>query len=139
LGSSGTSKGQLVEGEAFTSGLDDASAGTFGETQSANREFGDLQQARVVGDGSDTNNDLAFVALSVTDESGKRHGGSVGARHQQTVEDDFVEFRASPSGEELVELDQQTQIGVITPGVGPNPLFLVFVNDGRQNRYMLFY
>jgi hypothetical protein len=44
---------KLVEGEALSTGLLDASAGGAGEAERGDRELGDVEEADVVGDGGD--------------------------------------------------------------------------------------
>lgn len=53
VGSSGETGSDLVDGEALTTGLLDASAGRGGEAESRNGELGDLEHTVVVSDGTD--------------------------------------------------------------------------------------
>ena len=53
VGSGGGTGSDLVDGEALTASLLDASTGRGSEAESRNRELGDLEHAVVVSDGTD--------------------------------------------------------------------------------------
>lgn len=53
VGSSGGAGGNLIDGEALTAGLLNASAGGGGEAESRNGELGKLEETVVVSDGAD--------------------------------------------------------------------------------------
>lgn len=55
-------KGQLVEGDDFTTGFQDAGASLLGDTESAQGEFGHLQQTDIVGNGADNGDNLLLLA-----------------------------------------------------------------------------
>jgi hypothetical protein len=102
---SGTLKGELVEGQNATTGLDDASTGSLGNAESAHVDLGDLQETGVVSDGANNDgNILGVLTLQVLADLGERDGGSVDAGHAESLEHDLVELRLSSAGQELVQL-----------------------------------
>jgi hypothetical protein len=106
VGTGGSTKGELIESEDFTTSLEDTSLGRLGETKGSNREFGDLQHARVVSDGTNNDNSLTLRVLGVTNDAGDRDWGSVHTGHKETLEDDLVEVGVSTASKEAVELDK---------------------------------
>lgn len=91
--------GKLVEGQALTAGLYDPGAGGSGEAESCNRQLGDLEEAVVIGDGSDNDNGLVLVALAGLlaggggNDARDGHRRTVDAGHEQTAEHGLVERR----------------------------------------------
>jgi hypothetical protein len=87
VGSGGGAGSNLVNGEALTTSLLDASASGGGEAESRNRDLGELEHAVVVSDGTDLSlvsessecgvwepyddNGLALVVLGVGDDLGE--------------------------------------------------------------------
>ena len=63
VGASRGTESELVESEALTAGLDDASAGGGGEAESADGHLGDLEKADIVGHAGNGGNCLALVGL----------------------------------------------------------------------------
>ena len=55
-------EGQLVEGENFTTGLENAFAGARGHVHGAERQLGDLVQTKIVGDRANDDGGLAIAA-----------------------------------------------------------------------------
>lgn len=105
--SSWCQQSQLIESQDFSAGLGDSCAGTFSDTESANLEFRDLEEAEIVGDGSDNDDDLVLLGLTGLDQAAnalERDDGSVDARHKQTLQNDFVEFLVSTAVQEAVQL-----------------------------------
>ena len=93
-------KGELVEGENLTAGLEDALLGGGGETEGGDRQLGDLKQTDVVGDGANGDNDLGVTVgriRSLLDNAGKGNGGAVGLGEEETVEDGL-----RPNGDKFV-------------------------------------
>lgn len=95
---------ELVERQDLPAGGDDAGAGALGDAERRDAELGHVEQARVVGDGSDNRGRLALLALHEFGELGERERGAVGLGHVEAAEDDGVELGVGPAGEELVEL-----------------------------------
>ncbi len=94
VGSSWSSESQLVQSESFTSGCNNASAGSGSETEGRNTELGNGQEAVVISDGTDNDNSLVVGLLRcVRNNSRDRDGGSVDAGHEKAAEDDLVEGR----------------------------------------------
>jgi hypothetical protein len=58
VGTSWGTKGELVEGKCLSTSLQDTLLGTLGKAKGSNRELGDLQQADVICNGADLNNDF---------------------------------------------------------------------------------
>ena len=83
----------------------DAGTGTLSETKSANGDLGDLKHADIVSDGTNNaGNLLLLVSAHVDDDLRERHGGNVGLRHVETLEDGLVEVGRSTTGKEAVDL-----------------------------------
>jgi len=92
----GTGRGaqsKLVQSQGLTTGLLDAGTGGSGETQSSDRQLGDVQETVVVSDGTDDNDGLALLGLGdVGSDARERDGGTVDARHKETAENSLVEL-----------------------------------------------
>ena len=58
VGTSWGTKSKLVEGKRLSTSLQDTFLGTLGKAKGGNRELGDLQQADVIRDGADLNNNF---------------------------------------------------------------------------------
>ena len=111
--------GELVESEALAPGADDARARALGEAEGADAEGRDLDHAGVVGDGAHHNADLGLLAGHVARDARQGHGGAVGARHVEALEDDLVELGVGAAGEEPVELDDQPEVHILGLGLSP--------------------
>lgn len=119
-GASGAALGELVKGQALTTGLDNAGTGSLGETEGSNLHGGDLEEALIIGDG--TNDDGNRVLLGgngqVLGKSAQGHGRAVNLAHAETLEDDLVEAGAGTAGQEAVQLNEEVQVDVVTLGRG---------------------
>ena len=116
VAASGGTQSKLVEGDGLTSGGDNASAGGSGEAESGDGELGEVQQALVVGDGTD-NNDGALVVLGgVGDNARQRHRGTVDLGHKQAAEHDLVEAAVGAAGQEAVKLHQELEVDIVALG-----------------------
>ena len=110
----GVAESELIEGEALTTGLDDAGAGGLGETKSAHGELGHVVKAGVVSDGTNDGGDAGgFLALGELDEALEGQGGLVAAGLHQTLGDDRVELGVSAAGQELVQAAEELQVRVL--------------------------
>ena len=107
VGTSGSTESKLIKGEDFTTSLEDAILGSLGETKSSNGELGDLQQARVVSDGTNNDNGLTLLGLGVANNAGDRDGRSVNAGHKETLKNDLVEVGISTTSQEAVKLERK--------------------------------
>lgn len=92
VGTSGSTEGELIESEDFTTSLLDAGASGSSETESSDGQFGDGQKAVVVGNGSNNNNSLSLLlVVHVGGDARQRNGGAVNARHEQAAQNNLVE------------------------------------------------
>jgi hypothetical protein len=101
----GTSRGtesQLIQGQDFTTSLQDTSLGGLGEVKSSNRELGEVKKTRIIGNG--TNNDNGLTFLVVLDNAGDSDGRTVDTRHKETLQDDLVEVGVGTTSKETVKL-----------------------------------
>jgi len=118
VGTGGETGGNLVDGESLTTSLLDAGAGRGGEAHGSDGELGELEEAVVIGDGADNDNGLALVVLRVglvgggSDDLGEGDRGAVDLGHHKTAEDNLVEGRIGAAGKELVQTNQQLNVGV---------------------------
>lgn len=93
VGTGRGAQGKLVQSQGLTTGLLDAGTGGSGETQSSDRQLGDVQETVVVSDGTDDNDGLALLGLGdVGSNARERDGGTVDARHKETAENSLVEL-----------------------------------------------
>ena len=104
----------MVEGETLTSSLDDSGSCGLSELESNNCHLWDLEQAGIIRNSGDDNSGLSRVWLHVLNKLRERQWSSVTSRSDQPLDDSFVELGSSPSGEELVELDQKLDIWVVS-------------------------
>ena len=94
VGTGGLLKSELIKGLGLAAGSNDASTGGGGEAQSSDIDLGDLEEAVVIGDGTDNNDGLLLVAvLEVGGNAGEGDGRAVDARHEEATEHDLVEGR----------------------------------------------
>merc|ERR1712157_301887 len=84
-------------------------------TEGAQTELGDLEDAEVVGDGSDDDGGFASTASAghLADKTRDRHRGVVDARHKETLQHNLVEGGVSSSGQEAVGLDEEGQVDIL--------------------------
>ena len=89
VGTGGGAGGKLVEGEAFTAGLEDALARGLGEAEGGDRELGDFDQTDIVGDGADDDDDLAVAAsvVGLLCDAREGEGRAVDLGEEEAVED----------------------------------------------------
>eukprot|EP00960_Hanusia_phi_P077195 768662-Hanusia_phi.AAC.2 len=106
VGAGGGAEGQLVEGDDLSSSSGDASTGPVCDAEAADGELEVvvLEEADVVGDGSDHHSHLALLALHELGEPGDGEGRTVGAAHEEALQDDSVELGVGPASEKPVEL-----------------------------------
>lgn len=88
------SHGQLVQGDGFTSVLNDLSSGRAGKSQGSNGGLGEVQQSDVIGNGTNNNHGLVSSTLLAqhTADSVKRNWRSVDLGQEQRLQDDLVEW-----------------------------------------------
>ena len=107
VGTGGGGESELIKSHALTSGLDDASASSLSEVESAHLHSGDLDQTDIVSDGSDHHSDLSLLALHVSGKSSQSHGRTVGSAHVQAAKHDLGELGTSAASDEAVELHDE--------------------------------
>ena len=59
----GCLKGELIEGDALSAGLNDSGSSSLSKTKGGNGERGKLKKTRVVGNTSNNHGSLAILAL----------------------------------------------------------------------------
>jgi hypothetical protein len=102
VGTSGGTESQLIQGQDFTTGLQDTGLGGLGEVESSNGDLGEVQKTGVVGDG--TNNDNSLVTLEIADNTRDGDGGTVDAGHKETLQHNLVEVGIGTTSQEAVKL-----------------------------------
>lgn len=135
------SHGKLIKCQAFTTGLLNSSSSSRCESESSDGELWNDLESVIVCDGADDCDSLALIGLlsrlcaDFAVNAGDGHGRSVYSRHEQSLEDDFVEVGIGSScsslvflvlcacagfgiltSKESVELDEQLQIWVVALG-----------------------
>ena len=129
LAASRALEGKLIEGHNLTTRLLDASASRLSDVEGSDGHLGDDESTLVISDSSDDNEDgLGSLSLGVSGELLERDGRSVVAGHNQAAEDDLVEVSLSTASQELVQLDQEAQVGVLRNGVHTAVNLLVLVS-----------
>ena len=71
-------KGELVEGDDFAAGLEDAGAGGSGGAETADGQLRADQHTGIVGDSADEDGDLVILATHVTGQLGESQRRAVG-------------------------------------------------------------
>ena len=102
VGTSRSTESQLIQGQAFTTSLQDTSLGSLGEVKSSNRDLGNFEETAVIS--NSTNNNNSVVALGATNNARETDRGTVDTRHKETLQDDLVELGISATGKETVKL-----------------------------------
>lgn len=109
----GGAGGELVEGEALTTGSLDAGTCGVGESESSDGELGKLEDSVVVGDGADNDDGLGGLGgrsgnttlrLGQVDDARDRDRRLVDLGHVESAENGLVESAVGAASEEAVEL-----------------------------------
>ena len=98
---------QLVERDALTASLQDASASSLREVQSAHLQSRNLHQTDIVRNGAHHHGNLILLALHVSGQSSETHRRTVDSAHIQTVQNDLGELRTRATSHETVQLLHQ--------------------------------
>ena len=98
---------ELIEGDAFTTSLENTSTGSFSEVESTNLEGGDFDHADIVSNSTNNNSDLVFLTLHVSSESIQTHRRAVDSAHVETSKNNSGELSTSTSSNEAVKLRNQ--------------------------------
>ena len=111
--------GELVEGEDFSTSLDDSASGLLGDSKSADSELRNGQHSLVVQDVADNDHDLVPLLGSIGMLGQLRQGNRVAgsAALVEALVDDLVELRLGSSAQELVELDEESVVKIGGSGV----------------------
>jgi hypothetical protein len=102
VGTSGSTEGQLIQGQTFTTSLQDTSLGGLSEVKGSNRELGKFKKTGVISDS--TNDDNGLIVLGIANDAGNSDRRTVDAGHKETLQDDLVEFGISTTRKETVKL-----------------------------------
>lgn len=99
----------MIESQTFSTGGFDSCSSSFGESEGGDRHLGAFEESNVVRDGSDGDDGVGGGVGSVglgdlSRESGEGKRGSVDSGHEESSENDLVEFRFRSSGQESVKL-----------------------------------
>ena len=130
----GSNLGKLIEGEDFTTGLDDSATSLFSDSEGADSKLRDGETPLIVQNVA--NNDQDLVALlgniGVLGQLRQRNRVAGGSALVQTLVDDLVELRLGSSAQELIKLDQESVVKVGGSGVsahlGLDSAFLVQID-----------
>jgi len=103
----GCPQSELVQGQRLSTSTQDALFCTASEAESGHRYAGELDEADVIGDGSDDDDGLSLVAGRRSDllhDSRKGDRRAVDLGHEETFEDDFIEVGICAPSQETIEL-----------------------------------
>jgi hypothetical protein len=113
VGTSGSTESELVKGENTTTSLHNTSTSCGRHLQRGDGEGRDLEQTRIIRHCTNDNDDLVLLPLGVTNDAGEGDDRPVDLGLEQTLQHDTVEGAISPPGQEAIELDQETEVGVV--------------------------
>ena len=106
LRTSGGLQHEFIKSEAFAAGFGDSSTGSFGEAEGSHVDLWHVENALIVGDGSNADNGSVGLAAKVLDDLGERQWWAVGAGGEQSSQHSLGEGGISPAGEESEQLQQ---------------------------------
>ena len=113
--------GKLVEGEAFTTNGFDALAGFAGEAEGTDAELAELGETDVIKDVTDNDGDGSLglggvlpdgLASHDDSKAGEGDGGAVATALEEALVDGCVEGGLGAGGQELVELQEELDVGI---------------------------
>lgn len=122
---------QLVDGEALTTGLNDAGSSSGSESQGGDGGLGDLKNTVVVSNSANHDNSLVGITLKSKGlgDARKRHRRSVDLGKEQLLKNRLVELGLGSASKESVELDQKKEVHVLRLGSGTVALALVLLGE----------
>merc|ERR1719245_206565 len=125
----GSSQSQLIKSDNFSSSFQDSLASLLGDSEGTDGHLWDLEDSDVIGDGSNNDSDLVSISglLHVADQTGDGERRTVDLAHEEPLQDDLVELGLGSSGQEPVELHQQSQVDVLALGLSPANLTVILV------------
>lgn len=131
VGSSRCTQSELIKGQALSTSLQDAGTSSLGEAQGADSHFGQsVQEAVIIGNGADKNGNLSLALVAhLTDDAADGHWRAINARHEQTLEDNFVEGCLRTTRQKAIQLDEQSHVDILTLGRLPILVLDVLVPD----------
>lgn len=100
-------KRELVQGQDFTTSIQNPLLCTASESEGGNGELGEGSQADVVCDRADGYDDLALIGGTCRDlfgDGGKGDRRTVDFGHEEPLENDFVKACVRATGQETVQL-----------------------------------
>ncbi len=130
----GSNLGKLIEGEDFTTGLDDSATSLFSDSEGADSKLRDGETPLIVQNVANNNQDLVALLgnIGVLGQLRQRNRVAGGSALVQTLVDDLVELRLGSSAQELIKLDQESVVKVGGSGVsahlGLDSAFLVQID-----------
>ena len=90
VGAGWRTESELVEGQGLTAGVEDALLCGTRETEGSNCELGNLLEADIIGDGTDSNNDFRVAVLRISGllrDARQRDRRTVDFGLEETLED----------------------------------------------------
>jgi len=106
-GSSGCPQSKLIQGQSLSTSVQNTLLCTASEAKGSDCDTGEFDEADVVGDGSNDNNDLSLVGGGLSYllcDARKRDRRAVDLGHEETFKDDFIEAGICAPGQETIEL-----------------------------------
>ena len=104
-------KGELVQSEDLTAGLQDALLGSSGEAEGGNGELRNLEQTDIIRDSADDHDDFGVTLGGIgglLDNTGKGNRGTVDLGEEETVENRLPRNAVSPHHSETPPKLQMT-------------------------------
>jgi len=129
---------QLIKSNNFTTGSQNPLPSRLGYPQSGQfHALWDVVKPDVVGDGADNDGGFSFHLFGGQTGEGERL--TVTSGHEESSEDDLVEFGVGPSGEEAVEFDQHVEVEVVGFGGFSDGLSVFFMADVDGHFWVFFW
>jgi len=110
---------KLIESDALATSSQDTLAGDLGESHGADLDGLQVDQTLVIDDRGADDGSLVVLTFHKALKLAQRHRSLLDAGHTQAVGDDLVELGVGTTGQELVKLDAQLQVGVVALHRGP--------------------
>ena len=113
VGSSGCPQCELIQSDALSASGDNTLASILSEGDGTNAHLGAFKHTDIIGDLSNDNGSLIRLIRHVFGKTVESNGRCVGFGHVQTLGDGGAEFGVRSAGEEFVEFDQETRVGIL--------------------------
>ena len=108
ISTSRSTQSELVQSDALTSSLQNASTSGLGEAESTNLQGRHFGHTNIVGNGSNDHGDLVLPSLHVLDQSAQTHGRAVDTAHVKTLQNHLGELSVGTTSKEAVQLGNHT-------------------------------